>query len=479
MQLANQEAQRFNHEYIGTEHILLGLIKEGSGVAAQVLKNLDINLQMVRLEVEKIVQAGPAKLTTGKLPQTPRAKKVIEYAIEEARNFNHNYVGSEHVLLGLIREEEGVAAQVLLNLGLRLEDVREEVLTLLSHGMKPADQPVPSTSERLFFAESLPTPELDRYLSRDLTARARRGELDPVVGREREIERILLVLGCRTQNVPLLVGPAGVGKSAIVRGLARATAAADAAKSLHGRRVVALNLARLILLTKDRGGQFTVALWKITDECRQAKNVLVYAEDVFTFGSRGKLLLSALFAERIPCIVASTTEPDDPFIARHCQKITVEPPAPGEAVDILRAHRPALEAHVSVKIADDALPAAVHSVGQYFTDGVLPGTALQLLGQACSLVRLQNEPARPDLKDLERQLELLTFEKEAAVARQDFDTAARLRDEADRLKKRHLRLVREWHEKTPEVYGTVDAGAINQVVSKMTGIVFRGPETGQ
>jgi ATP-dependent Clp protease ATP-binding subunit ClpC len=474
MQLANQEAQRLRHEYIGTEHILLGLVKEGSGVAANVLKNLDINLQAVRLEVEKIVQAGPDVVLPGKLPQTPRAKKVIEYAIEEARKLNHNYVGTEHLLLGLIREGEGVAAQVLMNLGLRLDEVREEVHNLLGRNAKPDREssyrnPLPLPSE------SLPTPELDRIVSRDLTARARRGELDPVVGREREIERILLVLGCRTQNVPLLVGPAGVGKSALVRGLARAAVADDAPQCLAGRRLVALNLARLILLTKDRGDLFTDTIWKITDECRQAKNVLLYLEDVFTFGSSGKLLLSALLAEKVPCLLAATTEIDDPMIERHCQKIVVGPPTPDEAVDILRAHRPALQEHHRVQIADDALPAAVHAAGQYLTDGALPGTALQLLGQACSLVRLHNEPGRPDLKDLERQLELLTFEKEAAVAQQDFDKAARLRDEADKLKKRQLRLVREWHEKLPEVFGTVDAGVVSQVVSKITGIVFRGP----
>jgi ATP-dependent Clp protease ATP-binding subunit ClpC len=481
MQLANQEAQRFHHEYIGTEHILLGLVKEGSGVAANVLKNLDINLQMVRLEVEKIVQAGPDVVTAGKLPHTPRAKKVIEYAIEEARKLDHNYVGTEHLLLGLIREGEGVAALVLINLGLRLEEVREEVHNLLGRVPQPeAERPAcksgPIVHARpVLYEESPKTPELER-ISRDLTARARRGELDPVVGRERDIERILLVLGCRTQNVPLLVGPAGVGKSALVRGLARAAVADDAPQCLAGRRLVALNLARLILLTKDRGDLFTDAIGKVTDECRQAKNVLLYLEDLFTFGSSGRLLLSALLSEKIPCLLAATTEMDDPLIERHCQKIVLEPPTAEEAVEILRAHRPALEDHHRVRIGDDALPAAVHAAGKYLTDGVLPGTALQLLSQACSLVRLANEPGRPDLKDLERQLELLTFEKEAAVARQDFDKAAQLRDEADKLKQRRLRLFREWHEKTPDVFGAVDAGTVNQVVSKLTGIVFRGPQ---
>src|ERR1700728_3053671 len=222
MQLANQEAQRFNHEYIGTEHILLGLVKEGSGVAANVLKNLDIDLRKIRLEVEKIVQSGPDMVTMGKLPQTPRAKKVIEYSIEEARNLNHNYVGTEHLLLGLLREQEGVAAQVLMNLGLKLEDVREEVLNLLGHNMATEESGGGSSggsTERQGSKGKSKTPALDSF-GRDLTELARQGKLDPVIGRANEIERVIQVLSRRTKNNPVLLGEAGVGKTAIVEGLA-------------------------------------------------------------------------------------------------------------------------------------------------------------------------------------------------------------------------------------------------------------------
>jgi len=474
MQLANQEAQRFNHEYIGTEHILLGLIKEGSGVAANVLKNLDINLHMIRLEVMKVVQAGPDRVTMGKLPQTPRAKKVIEYAIEEARNLNHNYVGSEHLLLGLIREGEGVAAQVLLNLGLTLEDIRAEILNLLGPDARESSAfSFKPTVARL----SPKTPTLDSH-GRDLTELARKGGLDSVIGRQREIERVLLVLGCRTQNVPLLVGPPGVGKLAVVRGLAWAALADGAPRILADRRVIQINLARLILAVKDRGDLFTQTVQSITHECRRHQNVLLFLDDLFNFGNSGKLLLSALVADGVPCLLATTPDKipalaGDPLIDRHCQKIPVEPPTAEEAVAILHGLRPRLQEHHQVQIADDALSAAVQTAGRYLTEGVLPGTALQVLGQACVLVRIANEPCRPEVKELDRQMELLTFEKEAAVAALDFEKAARARDRADELQKQKESLLRIWQEKSPEWFGTVDAAAVAQVISKLTGVVFR------
>src|SRR6476660_6176972 len=256
MQLANQEAQRFNHEYIGTEHILLGLVKEGTGVAANVLKNLDIDLRKIRLEVEKIVQAGPDMVTMGKLPQTPRAKKVIEYSIEEARNLNHNYVGTEHLLLGLLREQEGVAAQVLMNLGLKLEDVREEVLNLLGHNM-PESSEGPNeggnggTRERPAKGKSK-TPALDSF-GRDLTELARQGKLDPVIGREKEIERAIQILCRRTKNNPVLLGEAGVGKTAIVEGFAQRVIEGNVPELLLDRRIVVLDLAMMVAGTKYRG----------------------------------------------------------------------------------------------------------------------------------------------------------------------------------------------------------------------------------
>ena len=285
MQLANQEAQRFNHEYIGTEHVLLGLIKEGSGVAANVLKNLDIDLRKIRMEVEKLVQSGPDMVTMGKLPQTPRAKKVIEYSMEEARNLNHNYVGTEHILLGLLREQEGVAAQVLMNLGLKLEDVREEVLNLLGHGMEEGGeragmggrQPAGAGAgggEGSPKAGKSKTPALDSF-GRDLTELARQGKLDPVIGRENEIERAIQILCRRTKNNPVLLGEAGVGKTAIAEGFAQRVVDGNVPELLADRRIVVLDLAMMVAGTKYRG-QFEERIKAVMNEVRRAKNTILF-----------------------------------------------------------------------------------------------------------------------------------------------------------------------------------------------------------
>ncbi|HEY1068038.1 MAG TPA: Clp protease N-terminal domain-containing protein, partial [Pirellulales bacterium] len=286
MQLANQEAQRFNHEYIGTEHVLLGLIKEGSGVAATVLKNLDIDLRKIRLEVEKIVQSGPDMVTMGKLPQTPRAKKVIEYAMEEARNLNHNYVGTEHLLLGLIREQEGVAAQVLMNLGVKLEEVREEVLNLLSGGEsgesteRAGARGGKAEAEGKGSSKSAKTPALDSF-GRDLTELARQGKLDPVIGREKEIERVTQILSRRTKNNPVLLGEAGVGKTAIVEGLAQLVVDGNVPELLIERRIVVLDLAMMVAGTKYRG-QFEERIKAVMNEVRRAKNTILFIDELHT-----------------------------------------------------------------------------------------------------------------------------------------------------------------------------------------------------
>ena len=293
MQLANQEAQRFNHEYIGTEHILLGLIKEGSGVAANVLKNLDVDLRKIRLEVEKLVQSGPDMVTMGKLPQTPRAKKVIEYSMEEARNLNHNYVGTEHILLGLLREQEGVAAQVLMNLGLKLEEVREEVLNLLGHGMEgpegserggglPSGVASGGESHR---AGKSKTPALDSF-GRDLTELARQSKLDPVIGREKEIERTMQILGRRTKNNPVLLGEAGVGKTAIVEGFAQRVVEGNVPELLLDRRIVVLDLAMMVAGTKYRG-QFEERIKAVMNEVRRAKNTILFIDELHTLVGAG------------------------------------------------------------------------------------------------------------------------------------------------------------------------------------------------
>src|SRR6266850_809460 len=321
MQLANQEAQRFNHEYIGTEHVLLGLIKEGSGVAANVLKNLDIDLRKIRLEVEKIVKSGPDMVTMGKLPQTPRAKKVIEYAIEEARNLNHNYVGTEHLLLGLLREQEGVAAQVLMNLGLKLEDVREEVLNLLGHNMSESSEggggggSGGSGGERTTSKGKSKTPALDSF-GRDLTELARQGKLDPVIGRANEIERVIQVLSRRTKNNPVLLGEAGVGKTAIVEGLAQLVVDSNVPELLRDRRIVVLDLAMMVAGTKYRG-QFEERIKAVMNEVRRAKNTILFIDELHTLvgagGAEGAIdasnvLKPALARGEIQCIGATTLD---------------------------------------------------------------------------------------------------------------------------------------------------------------------------
>lgn len=320
MQLANQEAQRFNHEYIGTEHILLGLVKEGSGVAANVLKNLEVDLRKIRLEVEKLVQSGPEMVTVGKLPQTPRAKKVIEYSMEEARNLNHSYVGTEHILLGLLREQEGVAAQVLMNLGLKLEDVREEVLNLLGHGLEGAE--VGERGGRAGESESptssgksgkSKTPALDSF-GRDLTELAKKGELDPVIGREREIERAIQILCRRTKNNPVLLGEAGVGKTAIVEGFAQRVIEGEVPEILAEKRIVVLDLAMMVAGTKYRG-QFEERIKAVMTEVRRVKNTILFIDELHTLvgagGAEGAIdaanvLKPALARGEIQCIGATT-----------------------------------------------------------------------------------------------------------------------------------------------------------------------------
>jgi ATP-dependent Clp protease ATP-binding subunit ClpC len=487
MQLANQEAQRFNHEYIGTEHILLGLVKEGSGVAANVLKNLDIDLRRIRLEVEKIVQAGPDMVTMGKLPQTPRAKKVIEYSIEEARNLNHNYVGTEHLLLGLLREQEGVAAQVLINLGLKLEDVREEVLNLLGHNM---DQGESSSGggggERTASKGKSKTPALDSF-GRDLTELARQGKLDPVIGRQNEIERVIQVLSRRTKNNPVLLGEAGVGKTAIVEGLAQMVVDSNVPELLRDRRIVVLDLAMMVAGTKYRG-QFEERIKAVMNEVRRAKNTILFIDELHTLvgagGAEGAIdasnvLKPALARGEIQCIGATTLDEyrkyieKDGALERRFQQIIVNPPSTTETVEILRGLRDRYEAHHRVQIKDEALDSAVELSDRYISGRCLPDKAIDVIDEAGARVRLKAMTRPPDLKELDGQIEQLNQEKEAAVAEQDFEKAAHLRDQADKLKKKKEQINREWREKSKEIDGVVDDEVIREVISKMTGVPLR------
>ena len=486
MQLANQEAQRFNHEYIGTEHILLGLVKEGSGVAANVLKNLDVDLRKIRLEVEKIVQSGPDMVTMGKLPQTPRAKKVIEYAMEEARNLNHNYVGTEHLLLGLIREQEGVAAQVLMNLGLKLEDVREEVLNLLGHGAEAAEgtpERGGSTSSGSSKSSKSKTPALDSF-GRDLTELARQGKLDPVIGREKEIDRVMQILLRRQKNNPVLLGEAGVGKTAIVEGLAQMVVDGSVPQPLRDRRIVVLDLAMMVAGTKYRG-QFEERIKAVMNEVKRAKNTMLFIDELHTLvgagGAEGAIdasnvLKPALSRGELQCIGATTLDEyrkyieKDGALERRFQTVVVEPPSSSQTVEILKGLRERYEQHHRVQITDDALAGAVELSNRYITARCLPDKAIDVIDEAGARVRLRSMVRPPDLKDLEEEIEKLNLQKEEAVANQDFERAASLRDQADKLKRKKESLNKDWQEKSKETDGVVDAEVIAEVVSKMTGI---------
>jgi ATP-dependent Clp protease ATP-binding subunit ClpC len=496
MQLANQEAQRFNHEYIGTEHVLLGLIKEGSGVAANVLKNLDIDLRKIRMEVEKLVQSGPDMVTMGKLPQTPRAKKVIEYSMEEARNLNHNYVGTEHILLGLLREQEGVAAQVLMNLGLKLEDVREEVLNLLGHGMEgeggeraglggraTSGAGAGGGGEATAKAGKSKTPALDSF-GRDLTELARQGKLDPVIGRENEIERAIQILCRRTKNNPVLLGEAGVGKTAIVEGFAQRVVDGHVPEILADRRIVVLDLAMMVAGTKYRG-QFEERIKAVMNEVRRAKNTILFIDELHTLvgagGAEGAIdasnvLKPALARGEIQCIGATTLDEyrkyieKDSALDRRFQIIMIEPATKLEAVEILKGLRDRYESHHRVQISDAALESAVELSSRYITGRCLPDKAIDVIDEAGARVRLKAMTKPPDLKEIDEEVERLNKEKEEAVANQDFEKAAALRDQADKLKKKKQNMTRDWRDKSREADGVVDEEVVAEVVSKMTGI---------
>jgi ATP-dependent Clp protease ATP-binding subunit ClpC len=480
MALANQEAQRFNHEYIGTEHILLGLVKEGSGVGANVLKNLDVDLRKVRLEVEKLVKSGPDMVTMGKLPQTPRAKKVIEYAIEEARNLNHNYVGTEHLLLGLLREHDGVAAQVLMNLGLKLEEVREEVLNLLGAGVESEE---PQQTEKQGGKSKSKTPALDSF-GRDLTELAREGSLDPVIGRKNEIERVIQILCRRQKNNPVLLGEAGVGKTAIVEGLAQMVVSSNVPEILHDRRIVVLDLAMMVAGTKYRG-QFEERIKAVMNEVRRAKNVILFIDELHTLvgagGAEGAIdasnvLKPALSRGEIQCIGATTFDEyrkyieKDAALARRFQPITVDPPSKEDAVEILKGLRDRYEAHHRVQITDVALEAAVEMSDRYITGRCLPDKAIDVLDEAGARIRLRSMTKPPNLAEIEEQIERLSIQKDEAVKNAEYEEAAKLRDSAENLRAKKEEMQRQWREKAKEVDGVVDEEVIAEVVSKMTGV---------
>ena len=487
MALANQEAQRFNHEYIGTEHILLGLVKEGSGVGANVLKNLDVDIKKLRLEIEKLVKSGPDMVTMGKLPQTPRAKKVIEYAIEEARSLNHNYVGTEHILLGLLRETEGIAAQVLMNLGLKLEDVRQEVLNLLGAGVEDnAYQSMgmkmnPQASQAAKAKSK--TPALDSF-GRDLTELSAKSELDPVIGRADEIERLVTILCRRTKNNPVLLGEAGVGKTAIVEGLAQKITGHVVPEILKDRRLVVLDLAMMVAGTKYRG-QFEERIKAVINEVRRAGNVILFVDELHTLvgagGAEGAIdasnvLKPALARGEVQCIGATTFDEyrkyieKDAALERRFQTIVVDPPNKEETVEILKGLRDRYEAHHRVHFTNEALYQAVELSSRYISGRCLPDKAIDVIDESGARVRLKNMTPPPNLAEFESRVEKLQAEKDEAVRGADYERAAALRDDIQSILDEKAEVQRQWQEKNNEVVGDVDAEIIAEVVSKMTGV---------
>ncbi|MEI7836158.1 MAG: ATP-dependent Clp protease ATP-binding subunit [Planctomycetota bacterium] len=492
MAMANQEAQRFNHEYIGTEHILLGLIKDGSGVGANVLRSLNVDLPKVRMEIEKLVKPGPNTVTLGKLPQTPKAKKVLEYAIEEARNLNHNYVGTEHLLLGLLRETDGVAAQVLMNLGIKLDEVRGEVLNILGAGMDPADAPPAGIESDIPGpgGEAAPgrrgkskTPALDSF-GRDLTELARQGGLDPVIGRSDEIERVIQVLCRRTKNNPVLLGEAGVGKTAIVEGLAQKIINRDVPEILGERRIVSLDLAMMVAGTKYRG-QFEERIKAVMNEVRRVKNVILFIDELHTLvgagGAEGAIdaanvLKPSLSRGEIQCIGATTMDEyrkyieKDGALERRFQTILVNPPNSEQTLEILKGLRDRYETHHRVRFTDLALLRSVELSARYITGRVQPDKAIDVIDEAGARVRLKSMAKPPDLASIEAQIETLQNEKEAAVKNADYERAAELRDQADGLRQKRQELMDDWKSRSVETEGTVDEEIVAEVVSKMTGV---------
>jgi len=484
MALANQEAQRFNHEYIGTEHILLGLVKEGSGVGATVLKNLDVDIKKLRLEVEKQVKSGPDMVTMGKLPQTPKAKKVIEYAIEEARALNHNYVGTEHILLGLLRETEGIAAQVLMNLGLKLEDVRQEVLNLLGAGVDDGPSGLgmkmgPTVGRKV----KSKTPALDSF-GRDLTQLASDNELDPVIGRKREIERLIQILCRRTKNNPVLLGEAGVGKTAIVEGLSQQIIHKQVPELLKDKRIVVLDLAMMVAGTKYRG-QFEERIKAVINEVKRAANVVLFVDELHTLvgagGAEGAIdasnvLKPALARGEVQCIGATTLDEyrkyieKDGALERRFQTIIVDPPSKDETLEILRGLQDRYETHHRVKFTDEALFQAVELSTRYITGRCMPDKAIDVIDESGARVRLKNMTLPPDLTKVEEKIEKLQIEKDEAVRNADYERAAALRDEAQQLLDEKTQLQKKWYEENKEATGVVDTEVIAEVVSNMTGV---------
>ncbi|MHC4480137.1 MAG: ATP-dependent Clp protease ATP-binding subunit [Planctomycetota bacterium] len=478
---ARQEAQRMGHQYIGTEHLLLGLVREGTGVAATVLQRLGVDPKRVRLEVEKIVKGGTDVISTGReFSLAPRAKKAFEYAFEEAKRLGQNYIGTEHLLLGLLREEEGIAAQVLLNLGVELDEVQEAVIDLLGPELGDDDE---DADPRGLPPGKSKTPALDSF-GRDLTRQAINGELDPVIGREKEIERVIQVLCRRKKNNPVLLGEAGVGKTAIVEGLAQDIVSGNVPRLLHDRRIVIVDLALMVAGTKYRG-QFEERIKAVMQEVTKAKTIILFIDELHTLvgagGAEGAIdasnvLKPALARGEVQCIGATTPDEyrkyieKDGALERRFQTIMVDPPSRDETIEILKGLRDRYEAHHRVHISDESLTEATDLAVRYITGRFLPDKALDVVDEASSLVRLRSMTTPPEMKELEKELARLELEKDESVVEQDFERAAALRDRIDKLEQKKEAFEKAEAEMGTEAVGVVDEEVVREIVSKMTGV---------
>jgi ATP-dependent Clp protease ATP-binding subunit ClpC len=498
--LARKEADRFNHNFVGTEHLLLGLIKLGQGVAVNVLQKLGLDLETVRMEVEKQVGTGPDQKMIGNIPYTPRVKKVLALAAKEAKALNHTYVGTEHILLGLLREGDGVAARVLKNLDIDIEQTRQEILKELDPNLASQEEQPPGGGaeggpERQAAPEKrgeVKTPALKAF-GRDLTEIARKGEMDPVIGRKNEIERVIQILCRRTKNNPVLLGEAGVGKTAIVEGLAQEIAQGNVPELLRDKRVITLDLALMVAGTKYRG-QFEERIKAVMDEIRRAKNIILFIDELHTIVGAGSaegtmdasnIIKPALSRGEMQCIGATTLNEyrkyieKDAALERRFQSVKVEAPSIEEAILILKGLRSKYEEHHKAEFTDKAIEAAVKFSDRYIADRFLPDKAIDLMDEAGSRARIGTMTRPPEVKDIEAEIEDIKTRKERAIKEQDFEGAAAMRDKEKHAKEKLDSVLNAWRTNREEKRVKVDEEDILHVVSKWTGIPLKRMEQGE
>jgi len=485
--LARKEADRFNHNYVGTEHLLLGLIKLGQGVAVNVLQKMGLDLETVRMEVEKQVGSGPETKMVGNIPYTPRVKKVLALAGKEAKLLNHSYVGTEHILLGLLREGEGVAARVLKNLEVDIERTRNEILKELDPNFTPPE--VEQEQQAESGKKDVKTPAL-RAFGRDLTELARKNELDPVIGRKNEIERVIQVLCRRTKNNPVLLGEAGVGKTAIVEGLAQEISSGNVPEILRDKKVITLDLALMVAGTKYRG-QFEERIKAVMDEIRRTRNVILFIDELHTIVGAGSaegamdasnIIKPALSRGELQCVGATTLNEfrkyieKDAALERRFQTVKVEAPTVDETVLILKGLRPKYEAHHKARLTDQALEAAAKLSDRYLTGRFLPDKAIDVMDEAGARARIAAMTRPPDVKEIEKEIEEIRTDKEAAIKAQDFEKAAALRDTEKQAKDKLENILTGWREQREEKEVVVTEDDIMHIVAKWTGVPLQRME---